>query len=82
MKRRLCKRIKNGETLFRTQYNELFRAVNRNTRMAKINYKIKVARDDKTNLKFFFFNMYKTKTRKRIGPLKQKRERSLSVGKK
>ncbi len=53
LKRSLFKRIKNGETHLRTQYNELVRTVKRNTRMAKRNYKIKVARDAKSNPKEF-----------------------------
>ncbi len=69
LKRRLYKRIKNGEIHLRTQYNELVRTVKRNTRMAKRNYDIKVAMDAKRNLKEFF-NMYRTKTMDRIGPLK------------
>ena len=69
LKRRLYKRIKNGENQLRTRYNELVRAVKRNTRIAKRNYEIKVAREAKSNPKGFF-NMYRTKTRERIGPLK------------
>ena len=37
LKRRLYKRIKNGDTHLRAQYNELVRAVKRNTRVAKRN---------------------------------------------
>ena len=69
LKRRLYKRIKNGENHLRTRYNELVRAVKRNTRIAKRNYEIRVAREAKSNPKGFF-NMYRTKTRERIGPLK------------
>ncbi len=53
LKIRLYKRIKNGETHLRTQYDELVRTVKRNTRMAKRNYEIKIARDAKSNPKGF-----------------------------
>jgi len=43
--------------------------VKRNTRITKRNYEIRVAREAKNNPKEFF-NMYRTKTRERIGPLK------------
>ena len=43
LKRRLCKRIRNGENHLRTRYNELVRALKRNTRIAKQNYEIRVA---------------------------------------
>ncbi len=49
LKRRLYKRIKTGETHLRAQYNELVRTVKRNTRVAKRNYEIKVAREAKRN---------------------------------
>ncbi len=45
LKRRLYKRIKNGETHLKAQYNELVKAVKRSTRVPKSNYEIKVARE-------------------------------------
>ncbi len=53
LKRRLYKRIKNGEIHLRARYNDLVRAVKRNTRVAKINYEIKVAREAKSYPKGF-----------------------------
>ena len=53
LKRRLYKIIKNGDTHLRAQYNELVRAVKRNTRVAKRNYEIKIAREAKSNPKDF-----------------------------
>ncbi len=52
-KRRLYKRIKNGENHLRTRYNEFVRTVKRNTRIAKLNYEIRVAREAKSSPKGF-----------------------------
>ncbi len=54
LKRRLYKRIKNGENHLRARYKDLVKAVKRNTRVAKRNYEIKVAREAKSNSKGFF----------------------------
>lgn len=68
-KRGLYVRIKRGETHLRDSYNDLARAVKKNTRMAKRNYEIRIAREAKTNPKGFF-QPYKIKVRDKIGPLK------------
>ncbi len=81
LKRRLYKRIKNSEIHLRAQYNELVRTVKRNTRVAKGNYEIKVAREAKSNSKGLF-NVYRTKTRERIGPLKTEAGGIIESGKK
>ncbi len=52
-KRRLDKRIKNDESHLTTRYNELNRAVKRNTRVVKRSYESKVARDANSNPKGF-----------------------------
>ncbi len=54
LKRRLYKRIKNGENHLRARYNDLVRVVKRNTHVANINYEITVAREAKSNPKGFF----------------------------
>ncbi len=69
LKRGIYKRIKNGETHPRNRYAELVRSVKRNTRSAKRNYEIRVAREAKKDPKRFF-QTHRTKVREKIGPLK------------
>ena len=69
IKRGLYVRIKKGETHLETRYREMARIVKKNTRRAKRNYEIKVAREAGSNPKGFF-QLYKTKVKDKIGPLK------------
>ena len=69
LKRGLYRRIKRGDVQFRGQYNELARKVKKDIRTAKRNYEVKIARDAQRDPKGFF-QLYKAKTKDRIGPLK------------
>ena len=73
MKRGLYIRIQRGEAHLRSRYNELARTVKKNTRTARRNYEVKIARESKNNPKGFF-QLYRTKVRDRIGPLKTEEE--------
>ncbi len=68
LKRKIYRKMKNGETHFRGRYFELVRSVKKNSRLAKLNYEIRVANEAKSNPKDFF-KLYRTKTRDRFVPL-------------
>ena len=70
VKREVYKKMRNGEVELRNRYNTLARLVKSLTRKAKRQYELKVATNVKSNPKGFF-QLYKTKTRDRIGPLKE-----------
>lgn len=72
-KRGIYKRLKDGEIGLRDRYNVLARTVRKETRKAKRNYEIRVASNVKNNPKGFF-QLYKTKNRDRIGPIKVEEE--------
>ena len=69
VKRSIYKKIKNGEVELRDRYNVLTRLVKRVTRKAKRDYELKIASNAKSDPKGFF-QLYKAKSRERIGPLK------------
>ncbi len=69
LKKGIYRKIKNGETNLRDRYVQLSRSV-KNTRLVKRNYEIKVANQAKNDPKGFF-QLYRTKTRKGIGPMKK-----------
>ncbi|KAK8738331.1 hypothetical protein OTU49_017424, partial [Cherax quadricarinatus] len=68
-KKGIYRRIKRGEGHLMNQYIDIKRDIKRGIRKAKRDYEIKVARDSKTNPKSFF-QVYRTKVRDKIGPLK------------
>ena len=51
------------------QYNDLARKVKKDIRTAKRNYEVRIARDAQRDPKRFY-QLYKTKTMERIGPLR------------
>ena len=65
----IYKRIKAGEEELRPQYNELVRTVKKLTRKAKSDYEVKVANHAKSDPKGFY-QVYRTKNKDKIGPLK------------
>lgn len=69
LKRGLYRKIKRGEVQFLGQYNDLARKVKKDVRTAKRNYEVKIARDAQRDPKGFF-QLYKAKTKDKIGPLK------------
>ena len=69
MKRGVYKRIREGEVELRDRYTLLARTIKKSIRKAKRDYEIRVATNVKSNPKGFF-QLYKTKNRDRIGPLK------------
>ena len=69
LKRGIYKKIKAGDEGLRPQYNELARTVRKLTKNAKNTYELKVARQAKTDPKGFY-QLYRTKNRETIGPLK------------
>nr|XP_053644522.1 uncharacterized protein LOC128697033 isoform X1 [Cherax quadricarinatus] len=68
-KKGIYRRIKRGEGHLMNQYIDIKRDIKKGIRKAKRDYEIKVARDSKTNPKSFF-QVYRTKVRDKIGPLK------------
>ncbi|MCP4269715.1 MAG: hypothetical protein GY777_29775 [Candidatus Brocadiaceae bacterium] len=68
-KKGVYRRIKRGEIQLRSQYTELNRLVKKEIRKAKRDYEIKIANDSKVNPKGFY-QLYRTKARENIGPLK------------
>lgn len=68
MKSELYRKIKNWKIPLRGRYVELPKSV-KDTRLAKRNYEIMVAKEAMCNPKAFL-NLYWTKTRKKIEPLK------------
>ena len=69
IKRGVYKRIRDGEVELRDRYTLLARTIKKDIRKAKRDYEIRVATNVKSNPKGFF-QLYKTKIRDRIGPLK------------
>ena len=69
VKRGVYKRIIDGEVELRDRYTILARTVKKDIRKAKRDYEIRVAANVKSNPKGFF-QLYKTKIKDRIGPLK------------
>ena len=69
LKRGLYRRIKRGETQVVGQYKDLAREVKKDIRTAKRNFEVRVAREAQKDPKGFY-QMYKAKTKDRIGPLK------------
>ncbi|MPC25684.1 hypothetical protein E2C01_018807 [Portunus trituberculatus] len=65
----IYKRLKAGDEALRPLYHELVRTVKRLTRKAKSEYELRVASQAKTDAKGFF-QLYKTKSREEIGPLR------------
>ena len=72
-KRGIYRRLRDGEIELRDRYNLLARTIKKETRKAKRDYEIRVASNVKNNPKGFF-QLYKTKNRDRIGPLKVEEE--------
>ena len=79
LKRNVYKKLKAGQEELRAQYNELARTVKKLTRSAKNNYEIKVAKEAKTDPKGFF-QVYRTKNRETVGPLKSPEGQLVSSG--
>ena len=69
LKRVLYRRIKSGEAQVIGQYNDLAGKVKKDTRTARRNYEVKIASDAQKDPKRFY-QLYKNKTKNRIGPLK------------
>ena len=69
LKRRLYRRIKRKEVQVVGQYNELARKIKKDIRTAKRNYEVRIAKDAQKDPKGFY-QLYKAKTKERIGPLK------------
>ena len=72
IKKGIYKKIKGGQEQLRNRYNELTRNIKKNVRKAKRDYEIKIARESKANPKGFF-QVYRTKVKEKIGPLKSER---------
>nr|XP_053638192.1 uncharacterized protein LOC128692900 [Cherax quadricarinatus] len=68
-KRGIYRQIKRGEGQLRNQYIQLKREITKGIRKAKRYYDVKVTRESKTNPKGFF-QVYRSKIRDKIGPLK------------
>ena len=69
LKRGLYRRIKRGEVQVVRQYNDLDRKVKKDIRTAKRNYELRIARDAQKDPKGFY-QLYKAKTKEKIGSLK------------
>ena len=69
LKRGLYKKIKEGDTQLGGRYNDLARKVKKDIRNAKRNYEVRIARNAQKDPKGFY-QLYKSKTRESIGPLK------------
>ncbi|MBW6351355.1 hypothetical protein, partial [Pseudomonas aeruginosa] len=68
-KRGIYRKIRKGEINLLAYYQNLSRQVKKDIRKEKRNYEIKVANDSKNNPKAFY-QLYKSKVRDVIGPLK------------
>ena len=75
-KKGLYRKIKRGESQLLVSYNELARKVKKDIRLAKRNYEIKVAREAQKDPKSFY-QLYKTKVKDKIGPLKGRDDREI-----
>ena len=75
-KKGLYRKIKRGESQDLGRYNELARKVKKDVRLAKRTYEIEVARKAQTDPKSFY-QLYKTKVKDRIGPLKGRDDREI-----
>ena len=80
VKRGIYNRVKAGEEELRPQYNELVRTVKRLTREAKNNYEVKIATHAKNDPKGFY-QVYRTKSKDIIGPLKTAEGDLVATGK-
>ena len=69
LKRGLYRRIKRRKVQVIRQYNDLIRKVKKDIRTAKRNYEVRIARDVQKDPKGFY-QLYKAKTKERIGPFK------------
>ena len=69
LKRGLYKKIKEGDTQLGGRYNDLARKVKKDIRNAKRNYEVRIAKNAQKDPKGFY-QLYKSKTRESIGPLK------------
>ncbi len=65
----IYRKIKRGDENLRNEYNQIKREVKKYIRRAKRQLEIKAAKEAKTNPKVFY-NLYKTQSKDRIGPLK------------
>ena len=70
---------KAGQDNYRKQYIEVSRSVKKLTRIANKQYQIKLASQVKTDPKGFF-QVYRTKSRDLVGPLKLGQEEMVSSG--
>ena len=61
--------LKGGEAQVVGQYNDLAMKIKKDIRTAQRNYKVRIARDAQKDPKCFY-QLYKTKSKDRIGPLK------------
>ena len=75
----MYKRVKAGQENYRNQYIELARTVKKLTRTAKKKHEIKVVSQVKTVPKGFF-QIYRTRSRELVGPLKIGQEEMVSLG--
>ena len=75
-KRDYIGKSKGGESQVLGRYNELARKVKKDIRLAKRNYEIKVAREAQKDPKSFY-QLYKTKVKDKIGPLKGRDDREI-----
>ena len=69
LKKGLYRRIIRGEVQVVGQYNNLARKVKKDIRTAKSYYEVRIARDAQKDPKEFY-QLYKAKTKEKIGPLK------------
>ena len=69
LKRGIYKKVKAGDESLRPRYIELARTVRKLTKKAKDAYELKVANQAKTDAKGFY-QLYRTKNKETIGPLK------------
>ncbi|MDJ0596593.1 MAG: reverse transcriptase family protein [Pleurocapsa sp. MO_226.B13] len=70
-KNRAYKQMKNGDNTQTNAYNHLKREVKKEIRKAKREFEQRVAREAKNNPKGFY-QLYKTKAKEKIGPLKDR----------